>query len=295
MQYRILIPTVLACLTLAAWKSAPQSSQRDRTIMIEHVAGNLHMLTGIGGNIGVSVGADGVLVIDDKFADLAENIQKAIDELAVDAGVENPAPRFLINTHHHGDHTGSNATFGKQATIVAHSNVRRHLIEGSRPMAPSGLPIVTFDDGMSIHFNGEEVRLIHLPAAHTDGDTVVFFMDSNVVHMGDLGFTRRFPFVDLNGGGTVAGYAAALTRLLDSTDAETRFIPGHGPQSTREDVTASRDMLLDCTELVQKALDSGKSIDDMRREKLLSAYSSWSWAFISSDTLIATIAQELGE
>ena len=160
----------------------------------------VYMLEGSGGNIGVSVGADGVLIVDDQFAPLADKIRAAIGEL----GGGDPA--FVLNTHYHGDHTGGNAHFGEKGVIVAHRNVRNRLAArrvDDRPLPEAALPEITFDEGLSIHFNGEELRVVHFPKAHTDGDGVVFFTGSNVVHTGDLFFNGRFPYVDLRGGGNV--------------------------------------------------------------------------------------------
>lgn len=283
-------------LALVAWKTAPPTQSPDEGIESQHVVGPVHMLTGSGGNLGVSVGPDGVLLIDDKFANLAEEIQAALDTLATDANLQAGTPRFLINTHHHGDHTGGNPYFGKRSTIFAHANVRTRLIgeDPTRAMAPEGLPVVTYEDGLSIYFNGEEIQLVHLASGHTDGDTVVYFKGSNVVHMGDLGFIGLFPFIDTKGGGSVAGFLANLGQLLRTTDAKTRFIPGHGELASRADVQALRDMLQAVTERVQAALDAGKSAEDMKAEKLLAEFDSWNWSFITAEKLIDTVAGELG-
>jgi glyoxylase-like metal-dependent hydrolase (beta-lactamase superfamily II) len=253
------------------------------------------MLIGAGGNLGVSVGEDGLLLIDDKFANLAPDIKEALAALAKERELTRTTPRFLVNTHHHGDHTGGNAEFGKDATIIAHTNVRKRLADpaSDRPMPKSGLPIVTFDQGLSVHFNGEQIELLHLAAGHTDGDTVVMFKDSNVVHMGDLCFNGLFPYIDTASGGTVAGYIANLQQVLDSTNESTQYIPGHGDLATRADIVALRDMLTDVVVLVQAAMEEGQSAEDMKAAKLLAGYDEWNWSFITAERLIDTVAGEL--
>jgi cyclase len=167
-----------------------------------HVAKNIYMLQGAGGNIGVSVGPDGILIVDDQFAPLAGKISAALKEL-------NPGKlKFVLNTHYHGDHTGGNTQFGREAHIVAHTNVRKRL-GGNNPEGKAGLPVITFDDALSIHFNGEEIKAIHVPPAHTDSDCVIYFTGANVIHFGDTFFSGRFPNIDLNGGGSVRGFIRA--------------------------------------------------------------------------------------
>src|SRR5262245_14431624 len=174
-------------------------------VKASHVAGAVHMLTGAGGNIGVSVGPDGILIVDDQFAPLAEKIRAALKTLG------EGKLRFVLNTHWHGDHTGGNVAFGPEAPVLAHTNVRKRLEEGSekpRPTPPApkeALPIITFDESLSVHFNGEEIKVLHYPHGHTDGDSVIFFTKSNVVHLGDDFFAGRFPFVDLERGGGAEG------------------------------------------------------------------------------------------
>ena len=184
--------------------STPVLAQRDfSAVQIEatHVAGSVWMLVGSGGNIGVSSGSDGVLMVDDQFAPLADKIRDALRE--VGQSEEAAEPQFLLNTHFHGDHTGGNVEFGDASTIVAHTNVRTRLVAGGSPEV--ALPVVTFDDAVSIHFNGEEIRAFHIPHGHTDGDALIYFTGSNVLHMGDDFFAGRFPFVDIDSGGSVEG------------------------------------------------------------------------------------------
>jgi cyclase len=286
-------PILATALVLSALN--PARVQDESAIQTQMVTDSIYMLIGPGGNLGVSVGEDGLLLIDDKFANLAPDIKAALATLAKDGGLERVTPRFLVNTHHHGDHTGGNAAFGKDATIIAQTNVRKRLADptADSPMAKVGLPIVTFDEGLSVHFNGEEIRLVHLASGHTDGDTVVMFTDSNVVHMGDLCFNGLFPYIDTSSGGTVAGYIAGLDQVLLSTNEATQYIPGHGDLATRADVVALRDMLNDVVGLVQAAHDEGQTADQMKAAKLLARYDAWNWSFITAERLIDTVAGEL--
>jgi len=200
----------LFCLGLASILSGHfASAQQDFSkveIKARQVSGNIHMLEGAGGNIAVSAGPDGLLIVDDQYAPLAEKIEAALAKLG-------PAPlKYVLNTHFHGDHTGGNVHFGKQATIVAQTNVRKRL--GGGASVSGGLPVVTFDTSLSVHFNGEEIKLIHLGPGHTDGDTIVIFTKANVVHAGDQFFSGRFPNIDLSGGGDVRGYIRNVEQLL---------------------------------------------------------------------------------
>ena len=239
------------------------------------VAGNIHMLEGSGGNIGVSTGPDGVLIVDDQFAPLAEKIAAAIEKL--DSG----PIKFVLNTHWHGDHTGGNGYFGKKASIVAHANVRKRLADKS-DTPKEALPVVTFGDSASVHFNGEEIRLIHLGPGHTDGDSIIHFTKSGVVHMGDLFFNERFPFVDLGSGGDVAGLLKNIEAALEKIPADAKIIPGHGALGTRADLEKYRDMLVETTGLVKKAIADGKSLADVKAAGLPEKYKTWGSGFINA-------------
>ena len=195
------------------------------------ISGNVYMLEGSGGNIGVSVGTDGILIVDDQFAPLAEKIRAALKTLG------DGKLKFILNTHWHGDHTGGNAQFGREAPIIAHDNVRKRLSTEQRselfkqttPASPKeALPVITFDQSLSVHFNGEEIRVIHFPHGHTDGDSVIFFTTSNVVHLGDDFFAGRFPFVDLESGGSVQGLTKNIADIIPKIPAGAKLIPGHG-------------------------------------------------------------------
>jgi len=208
------------------------------------ISGNVYMLEGSGGNIGVSVGEDGILIVDDQFAPLADKIRAALKTLG------EGKLKFILNTHWHGDHTGGNAQFGRDAPIIAHDNVRKRLsteqrseiFKNTTPASPKdALPVITFDQSLSVHFNGEEIKVIHFPHGHTDGDSVIFFTTSNVVHMGDDFFSGRFPFVDLDSGGSVEGLTKNIAEIIPKLPAGVKLIPGHGPISTVDDLKSYYD------------------------------------------------------
>ncbi len=262
-------------------------------IVVHPIAGGISLLEGQGGNIGVCAGPDGVLMIDDQFAPMAPKIQAAL------AGLSKQPLRFVVNTHCHGDHTGGNLTFGAQAPIFAHTNVRERMAKPiTRPgaeqaAAPAGaLPVVTFDDRISFHFNGEDIEVRHVAPAHTDGDSIVWFHKSNVVHLGDTFFNGLFPFVDLDSGGSVRGLTKAVEGLLAELPKDAQLIPGHGPQATIKDLERYYAMLLDTQKLVAGAISAGKDAAAMKKEKLLAKYESWSWAFINSDKFIDILVRD---
>ncbi|HKA46432.1 MAG TPA: MBL fold metallo-hydrolase [Burkholderiales bacterium] len=243
------------------------------TIKSTKVAEGVYMLEGEGGNIGVSVGDDGVFLIDDQFAPLT---QKIVD--AVKAITDKPV-RFLINTHYHGDHTGGNENLGKAGVvIIAHDNVYKRLAAGgvikllkqNNPPAPrAALPIVTFNDTATMHYNGDEVTAHKIPPAHTDGDVFVQFKKANVVHAGDVFAAYRYPFIDVESGGSVKGIIRAMDILLKMLDDNTKVIPGHGPLSTRKDVLEYRKMMTTVGGRVEKLVAAGKTLEQVVAAKPL--------------------------
>jgi glyoxylase-like metal-dependent hydrolase (beta-lactamase superfamily II) len=283
-------------LAVAAFAQQPDYSKVE--IKVQKVAGSVYMLVGEGGNIGVSVGDDGVVVVDDQFAPLAPKIQAALK------GITDKPVRFILNTHYHGDHTGGNEEFSKLGTIIAQENVRKRLAEGSttrfgtRPPSPkAALPIITFNDRATVHLNGEDIRAIHFPNGHTDGDSVIFFTQSNVIHMGDDFVTYGYPFVDVSNGGSVSGMIAGVEKVLDSAPANAKFIPGHGPLSTADDVRKFVQMLKDTRALVSDAFKKGKNADAMKKDKLLAKYDEqYGKGFLKPeewiDTLYADVTQK---
>jgi glyoxylase-like metal-dependent hydrolase (beta-lactamase superfamily II) len=261
--------TFLALVTAGARGQQPDFSKVEVKSM--HVAGNVYMLQGEGGNIGVSAGPDGLLIVDDEFAPLAEKIEAALKQI-------NPGVlKFVLNTHFHGDHTGSNVHFGRQAPIIAHANVRKRMGGGGgiRPEPKEGLPVVTFDDGLSVHFNGEEIRVLHVPPGHTDSDSLIFFTKSNVVHMGDQFFSGRFPNIDLNGGGDVRGYIRNVEDAIKRIPADAKIIPGHGPLSTIKELKEFHAMLVGTAGFVEKEIAAGKSLAEVKAGGVPEAWQSW--------------------
>ncbi len=268
-------------LSLLAFSSAAQNQFENVTIDTVSVAGNISMLIGQGGNIGVSAGSDGILIIDDQFAPLAGRIKTAIEALGSDV------PKFLLNTHFHGDHTGGNIEFGAESVIVAHENVRMRMAAGDQPAV--ALPVVTFDDDVTIHFNGEDVTLIHMPNGHTDTDSVVMFSESNVIHMGDHFFNGGFPFVDLANGGTVQGYLSNLERALSWIGGDTAVIPGHGPLATKSDLLNFYNVVKDTSTAIRVMKSQRMNKEETVAEGLGDEYESWGQGFINEQRWIETV------
>ena len=224
-------------------------------ISTHHVAGTVHYLAGRGGNIGLSIGDDGVVMIDDQFAPLTERIVEAI------GGISNGEIRFLINTHVHGDHVGGNENLGRMGIdIVATERVRLRLAERLPAVA---LPVLTYSEPVTIHLNGEDVRLIPVPPAHTDGDTFIHFRDSDVLHLGDVFRTVAFPVIDRNNGGTLDGTIEALGIAAGIAGPGTKIVPGHGVVSSREDVIEFRDMVIDVGAQVRALVADGATYDEV--------------------------------
>jgi cyclase len=269
------LPIIASLLTCFATCAVAQRDMSKVEIKTTPVAGNIYMLEGQGGNIAVSTGPDGVLMVDDQFAPLAEKITAAIEKL------DHGPIKFLLNTHWHGDHTGGNAHFGKKANIVAHTNVRKRLADKSDTVREA-LPVVTFDNSASVHINGEEVKLIYLGPGHTDGDSIIHFTKSGVFHMGDQFFNGRFPFVDLGSGGDVAGLLKNIEAALKLIPADAKIIPGHGALAAKADLEKYRDMLVETTGLVKKAIADGKSLADVKAAGVPEKYKDWGTGFINA-------------
>jgi glyoxylase-like metal-dependent hydrolase (beta-lactamase superfamily II) len=239
------------------------------------------MLIGSGGNIGVSAGNDGILIIDDQYAPLATKIKAALAALGSDT------PKFLLNTHFHGDHTGSNADFGAASIIVAHENVRSRLVAEDSPAL--ALPVVTFDDNVTLHFNGEDITLIHMPNGHTDTDSVVMFEGSNVVHMGDHFFNGAFPFIDLANGGTVQGYLRNLEKALSWIADDTAVIPGHGPLGDKDALLSFYNVVKDTSIAIRVKKSQRMSKEEIVAAGLGDEYASWGQGFINEQRWIETV------
>lgn len=259
----------------------------------------LYMLEGeggfVGGNLAISMGEDGVVLIDDGVPPLASRMLAAVTD------VTGRPVDFVINTHVHGDHIGGNAALHESgATIIGHENVRRRLLEddsasadGSAPAPDSMLPEITFSQSMTFHLNGHEAFVFHVARAHTDGDAVIYFRAADVFHAGDILFNGLFPYIDLGSGGSVTGYIDAQDDLLSLAGPDSRIVPGHGPLADKSDLQASRDMLVDARNRVKALVDAGKREDEIVAENPLEPYADWSWDFITTEVMTRTIVQDL--
>ena len=294
----------ICILTFALMFSSCLSTAQNRDfskvqMKVTKVSGNVYMLEGAGGNIGASVGEDGIVIVDDQYAPLADEIREALK------GITEKPLRFVINTHYHEDHTGGNALFQRDAPIIAHENVRKRLEQGgsagnlgsvkfeAKPQPKDALPIITFEHDVTVHLNGEDIRALHFPSGHTDGDSVIFFPKSNVVHMGDDFVTYGFPFIDLSGGGSVGGMIAALEQVLPKLPPDVKVIPGHGPVSNLDDVRRYVTMLKETRAAVENGIKQGKTLDQLKQQKVLEPWKKWSGDFITSDAFIETLFNDL--
>jgi len=289
---RFILATLLVAAAARAFAQQPDFDKVE--IKVTRVAGTVYMLEGAGGNIGASVGDDGIVIVDDQFAPLADKIRAAL------RGLTDKPVRFVINTHWHFDHTGGNAYFQKQGPIIAHDNVRERLARGGRildmdikPAPAESLPIVTFAHDVSVHLNGEDIRAIHFPHGHTDGDAVIFFPKSNVVHMGDDFVTYGFPFIDLASGGSVRGMIAACDKVIESVPADAKIIPGHGKLGTVADLKPYVAMLKETSARVAAGVKAGKSVQELKDAKVLAGYEKWNGSFVTTDKFIETLYEDL--
>ena len=286
---------VLVALALSGAVSAQDFSKVQ--VQTVRAGGAVHMLEGAGGNVGVSVGPDGVLMIDTQFPEMRDKLLAAIAEL------QKPGmPRFVLDTHWHADHTGGNLGLarlpdgGLGAVILAHDEVRARLAKGSeRPPAvePAALPVITYADGLTLHLNGDDIRVVHYAHAHTDGDSVLLFPTSKVAHLGDLFFNQRFPFVDLSSGGDVVGLQRAIEQLLPEIPADWKIIPGHGPLATPDELKTYKRMLDESLALVRERMGQGKSRDQVLADGVPQEWQGWAWTFISAETWLGTVYDSL--
>jgi glyoxylase-like metal-dependent hydrolase (beta-lactamase superfamily II) len=291
---------LLAAGVFACSLAAAQDQDFSKVQMkVSKGAGNVYMLQGAGGNIGASVGDDGIVIVDDQYAPLADKIQAALKSIT-----DKPV-RFIINTHYHGDHTGGNEYFQKQAPIIAQDNVRKRLERGggagnggsvhfdNQPAPHDALPILTFDHDVTVHLNGEDIRALYFPAGHTDGDPIIFFPQSNVVHMGDDFVTYGFPFIDVESGGSINGMIDAVAQIIGQLPHDVKVIPGHGAVSTLDDVHAYASMLKQTRDVVQQALTAGKTLEQMKQAKLLEPWKKYAGDFVSEDAFLETLYNSL--
>lgn len=288
-------------LVLAALAALPAFGQQDFSkveVKTHKLNDTTYMLVGAGGNLGLSVGEDAVFVIDDQFAPMAPKILAAIAAIT-------PKPvKFLVNTHWHGDHTGGNEAFGKGGTtIVAHDNVRKRMnseqtiefFKSTVPPSPRGaLPIITFSADTTFHINGDEIRALHVPRAHTDGDAIVHFVKGDVIHMGDTYFNGMYPFIDTSSGGTVDGVIAAADRALALAGDKTQIIPGHGPLASKADLKAYRDMLSTVSQRIKQMLREGKKLEEITASNVTADFDEkWGKGFIKANKFAEMVAMNL--
>lgn len=272
-QPNLLIAAVLALSPAVVLAQAGLDTVQVRAT---HVAGNVHMLRAAGGNIGLVVGSDAVFVVDDQFAPLTAKVLAAI------RAITSVPVKFVLNTHWHFDHTGGNENMGKVgALIVAHENVRRRMstdqfieaLNRKEPASPrAALPVVTFDEGVTFHLNGDSIIVMHVAPAHTDGDAVVYFTKSNVVHMGDVFLSAAFPFVDLSSGGTIAGIIKAASSVAAMTNSATKIIPGHGALADRARLLAFQEMLVAVRERMAREIGAGRTLDQILASQITADY-----------------------
>ncbi len=285
---------LVACLLFAFGLVAQDRDFSEVQIRVSKVAGHVYMLQGTGGNIAASVGSDGIVLIDDESAPLADKVQAAL------RGITDKPVRFVINTHYHGDHVGGNAYFQAQAPIIAHDNVRKRKDSGgaagnggsmhfeAQPQPKDALPVITYDHAVTLYFNGEDIRVVHFPSGHTDGDSIIFFPKSNVVHMGDE-FVTHFPFVDVEAGGSLSGMIDAVENVIGQVPADVNVIPGHGQVSSLDDLRAYLTMLKATRDAVAHALKDGKTLDQMKQAKILDPWKKYSGEFVSEDAFLETL------
>jgi glyoxylase-like metal-dependent hydrolase (beta-lactamase superfamily II) len=288
-------------LGVAVCAAAPALAQLDASkieIRTTPLANGVYMLAGAGGNIGMSVGDHGVILIDDQYAPLTDKIKFAIAQVT-----ERPV-LFVINTHWHADHTGGNEKLaGDGALIVAHDNVRTRMgadqfsevLNRTVPARPAGaLPVVTFSENMSFHLNGQDIRIFHVENAHTDADAIVHFRDRNVIHMGDCFWSESYPLIDSAGGGSLRGMIRAANEGLALADGTTKIIPGHGRIGNREDLRAYRDMLLDVQRRVEPLVVAGRTADEIARARPLADLDAkWGGGFMTPERFLAVVVADL--
>ena len=298
MKTKTLARTLLPLLLLAALPAAAQTDYSKIEIKAQELAPGLYMLEGAGGNLGLSTGEDGTLLIDDQYAPLTEKIKAAVAKIT-------PKPiRLVVNTHWHGDHTGGNENLGKDgAIIVAHDNVRARMaveqsLKAFNTMVPPSphiaLPVITFADGVTFHVNGDEVVVFHVAPAHTDGDSVVHFKKANVIHTGDLFFNGLYPFIDVENGGGIDGVIAAGKKILAMCDDNTKLIPGHGPVAKKADLANFIQVMEKIRANVAALVAAGKTQEEALAAKPTAEFDEvWGKAFLKPDTFAGIVYQSL--
>jgi len=282
---KFIIFCLLAC---APGVQAQMANPEDVEVKVIPLAPNIDVLMGIGGNIAVSSGSDGVFIIDDDVQPMSAKIGAAV------AALSDQPIRIVFNTHWHFDHTGGNEFVGNAgATIIAHDNVRARMsseqksafFESVTPPSPAiALPVITFNDTATFHLNGNTIRAMHVPPAHTDGDSILFFEEQNIVHLGDVFFNRMYPFIDIDSGGSVTGMIAAVDLIIPMLNARTRIIPGHGPVGTLEDLQTYRAMLVTVSARIRGLIEEGKSREEVIALKPTQEFDGvWAWSLLPAE------------
>lgn len=269
---RLAHAVVFASLIAAPSLFAQQGGQRDYSkveITTTHIAGNIHVLEGAGGNIGVSSGPDGLLIVDDQFLPLAQKIEAALGALNTNR------LQYVVNTHVHPDHTGGNAYFGRSARIIAHEHLQKRLAAKTNAV-PSEIPVITHTQGINLEFNGETVRILGFGPGHTDGDSAVYFTKAKVLHLGDQFVNGRFPYVDVVNGGDVKGLVRNIDSLLAWLPTDAKIIPGHGKVTGVDDLKRFRDTIAETVSFVEKGIAEGKSSEEIKAAAPLEKYREWS-------------------
>jgi cyclase len=290
----LLVAALLSSTVARAQHQPPENLETQK------LTEGLYLITGPGGNIGLMVGPSGVFLVDDQIAPMTPQLKKAV------AAVTPKPVRFVFNTHWHGDHTGGNAVLGGDgAVIVAHENVRKRMsteqfmamFNKRVPPSPEpALPVITFSDSLAFHLNGDDIDVMHVDPAHTDGDSIVYFKKANVLHMGDTFTSAGYPFIDLSSGGTVDGFVKAADRALTLAQPTTKIIPGHGPVADRDKLKSYRDMIVTIRDRIKKLAAAGKTLAEVQAAKPTAEYdAAWGGAFIRGPQLVETIYKDLSK
>jgi len=287
MLFKKLLAGILFLQTAAAFAGDDFSKENFKNTPL---TASMHMLEGAGGNITVLTGPEGTLLVDCDFAPMAEKLVAKLKEIGGDS------PRFIVNTHFHYDHTGSNEVFGRTSTVISSTQLRERLkteqtLWGKQhpPAAPTALPTVTFESNLTLHLNGEEIRLLHLPHGHTDGDTVVLFSKASIASLGDLYFSGMYPIFHPEHEGSLAGYAKNLGKILKLLPESARIIPGHGPLSTKAELVRYHAMILASIEVVKKAKRGGKTLAQVQKAGLPSEWEPFSHGYLTTDKWLALV------
>jgi len=289
---RVVSLASVAVAVLAAGASAQEDASGFEYETTELRGGVVMLSTGRAGNVAILPGPDGVFVVDDQLPDTGSPMEAAIEAVAGEG-----VPRFILSTHWHADHVGGNSHFAAQgSTVAGHHNIRARVLDSEEDwaMEPGAAPILTFGEDLHFHVNGQTIRATHVPSAHTDGDSLVYFKEADVLHMGDVLFSGRFPFIDLDSGGSVEGYVAAMRAGLDIAGPETQIIAGHGPLSSEADLVESIAMLTEARSRVAALVEAGADLDAVMAENPLADFhDDWNWGFITTERMTETLYRDV--